>query len=546
MPTVEASRKDLEKLAGIKFPKGKLEEALMFVKGELDAVDGDTLKIDIKDTNRPDLWSVEGIARELRSQYGKERGIPKYNIPSSGITAVVDPALAGIRGKAAYAVARNAKITGEAIKQMIQLQEKICQTYGRKREEVAIGIFDLDKVSGDVKYYAASPKEKFVPLGYKVEMDLREILEEHPKGKEFGALLKKHKKYPLLVDSEKEVLSMPPVVNSEGSGKVTTKTKNLFIDITGHKQETIDVAMRVVCAALHDRGAKVESVKVKYGGETMETPSFGIGKIGVSAEFIRDITGLNLSNSGIGELLGKKRMEITGKGDLLVVSYPDYRPDILHPVDVAEDVLIAHGYNDIEPEEVNIATTGGEGQRAKMLDGVRESCVGAGLQEVLTFTLTSKENQEGNMCLPEQEFVEIANPVSANWVIFRKSILPELLSFLSKNKHHPIPQKVFEVGKVVHLDKKSETGVREQVVLSVLIASKETNFTEAKSLLDAITSNMGLGYKISKARHPSFEGGKAGAIELPLGKKGVVGELGKEVCGKFGLDITVSGFEIEL
>ncbi|MFA4907811.1 MAG: phenylalanine--tRNA ligase beta subunit-related protein, partial [archaeon] len=275
MPNIEASKSDLEKLAGKKFSDSELEEALLYVKGEIDSREGDCLKIDIKETNRPDLWSTEGIARELRSHFGLEKGIPFPEVKPAKVTVTIGAGLEKIRPLGVYAICRGVKVTDESLRQLIQLQEKICLTFGRKRKEVAIGVFDADKVKGNCRYLAMDPGFEFIPLGYSRQMSLREILYEHPKGKEYAHLLEGREKFPLLLDENNGVLSMPPIINSEGSGKVTEATKNLFIDVTGFRQENIETALRIICLALSDRGATIEAVQVKRAGKTITTPSFG-------------------------------------------------------------------------------------------------------------------------------------------------------------------------------------------------------------------------------------------------------------------------------
>jgi len=490
MPTVEASRKDLEKLVGKKFKSHEeLDTALMYAKAELDALEKDEMKIDVKDTNRPDLWSIEGIARELKGRIGGEKGVPVYKVGKSGVKAVVEKGLGGIRPKAAYAIAKNIKVTDELIRQIVQLQEKICKTFGGKREHVAIGIFDFDKVGGNVRYYAADPDFEFVPLGYRVKMSLSEILEAHPKGIEYGHLLKKFKKFPLLIDENNEVLSMPPIINSEGSGKITEKTRNLFIDITGFNQEKINVALRIVCAALADRGAKIESVEMQYpGGKKLVTPDFELKKFKLRKEYAKEISGLDLKSKEMKNLLEKARYNVKDKGKYFELEYPSYRQDILHEVDVIEDIVVSEGFDSIEPEHVRVSTIGAESSEAKELDLLRDACIGIGLQEVLTFTLTSREKQEKKMGLGEQTFVEIENPVSENWSVYRKSITPELLEFLGMNKHAVYPQRIFEIGKTVHINNKADTRVDEVNRLCIVLASREANFTHSKSALQAVCS----------------------------------------------------------
>lgn len=543
MPTIDISKRDLEKLVGRKFTNAEVDDALLYAKGELEEAEGDTLKVDVKDTNRPDLWSVEGIARELRGIYGTEKGLPKYKVKKSGVVANVDPKLKGIRPFGAYAVVKGVKVTDELIRQIVQLQEKVCQTFGRKRDEVAIGVFDFDKVHGNVKYIASPWKREFIPLGYKVEMRLDEILVEHPKGIEYAKLVEGKKYAPLLVDSEDGVLSMPPIINSDSSGKISDKTRNLFLDVTGHNQETINIALRLLCAAFADRGARIESVDVKYGSRKIITPDFGSGKIKFDFSMFEEYSGIKLSGRKVLEVLKKRRMHGIIKGKKIEVEYPNYRADVLHAVDVIEDVIIGFGYNEITPSPVSVGTVGEELEGRGFEDALREVCVGLGLQEVMTFTLTSRETQEVKPGL-KVDLVEIANPVSSNYTVFRRNVFPEVLEFFARNRHNAYPQRVFELGKCVVLDKKQSTGVSEVLRLCIAVAG-EVNFTHIKSVLDAVVGNVGLEYKIVEGDAPFLKKGRSALISIN-GKKGFVGELSDKVKDAYGLPKQVVLIEIEV
>lgn len=545
MPNIEASKSDLENLVGRKFSEKELEDALLYVKGEIESFEGDFLKIDIKETNRPDLWSTEGIARELRSRLGIERGIPELEAKPSGITVTIEPGLEKIRPLGVYAVARGVKITDESLRQLIQLQEKICLTFGRKRREVAIGIFDANKVKGDCRYFCADPSLEFIPLGFSRPMSLREILYSHPKGKEYAFLLEKFERFPLLVDSGNEVLSMPPIINSEGSGKVTESTRNLFIDVTGFRQENIEVALRIICLALADRGATIQSVQVKREGKTITTPSFGSKKIFVPLNLVESYTGLDWHHNSILELLQRGRMEGKLEGKRIEVSYPDYRLDILHAADVIEDLLISYGYNKIEPAPVKMPLMGSQSKETLTLDACREALIGLGLQEILTFVLTSRDRQEKMILLKDEGFAEISNPVSASWHLMRKRLFPEVLGFLSRNKHCAFPQNIFEVGKALELKEGEETGVRERNAACVVLCHSEANFTNAKSMLESLCRARRTKFRLEKKNYPFFIKGRA--AELSCGRRtGFIGEVHPEVLQNFGIEMPVAVFEIEV
>jgi phenylalanyl-tRNA synthetase beta chain len=546
MPSLEMSKKDLEDLCGQKFKsKEELEEALWLAKTELEELNGDEIKASLSDTNRPDLLSTEGIARELRYRLGKQKKIQEYRTTKSGIVATVDPALKGIRPKAAYAIARNVKVSDAFLRQLIQLQEKICLTFGQKRKEIAIGVFDLDRVHGNVRYYAADPKTGFVPLEYKAKMRLDEILVEHPKGKEYAHLLEGQKKFPLLVDEKNEVLSMPPIINSAGSGKVTEKTQNLFLDVTGFSQEKANNALAIFCAALADRGAKIGSVEIRYGTKKITTPFFEKKRIVFPKERLEKITGLQKKDADWLKRFQQSGFEARIKGKQVECLYSNLRQDILHAADIIEDLLISEGYNSIEPEFPKLAVVGHENKESLFIDTVREACVGMGLQEILSYTLSSKEKQAKKIGQAEEGFVEIANPVSSNYEVFRKNIFPELLEFLQKNKNSPYPQQLFETGKTVELDGKSETGAREKEKLCIVLSGRKTGFSEIKSFLQSLCSLFKWECKLVETEDPAFESGQTGLITSGE-RKGIIGVLNKKTMNEFGLETETAILEIEI
>lgn len=546
MPNIDCSKEDLEFLVGKKFSKKELEEQLLFVKGEIDSLSGDMLRIDVKDTNRPDLWSVEGIARELRGRLGIEKKIEEIEIPKSSVEIMVDSNLKNIRPKAAYAIAKKCQMDDEIIRQLIQLQEKICQTFGRKRKEVAIGIFDFDKIKGNLRYFAAEPSFEFVPLGFSESMSLREILYKHPKGKEYGHLIEKFDRFPLLIDSNNEVLSMPPIINSEGSGKITIDSKNLFIDVTGFNQETVNIALRVICLALIERKARIESCAIKYPDKKIITPDFGFEKIDLPKELIEKTTGMQLKEKETMELLAKARMKAIPKNNYFEVHYPNYRADILHPIDIIEDILISFDYNKISPEEIKLAVIGSELGENKKIDFIRETCVGLGFQEALTYTMTSKQKQTEFVLLKENDFVEIANPVSSNYSVFRKKIFPELLEFLAKNKNARFPQKIFEIGRTIQVDELAESNVRENTSVCLAISHSSANYSEAKSIFEAIAKNNLIEFELKKTKHNSFIQGRS--VEIISNKKtiGLIGEINPQVLQNFGIEVPATIIEFEI
>jgi len=549
MPTIDVNLKDLQELIGKKLSFNELNELVLFAKSEIDSKPDEqgNFKIDVKDTNRPDLWSAEGIAREIKGQLGLEKGLPDYKVKKSGLQIIVDENVKDVRPVVLGAIIKGIKVNEPLLVQLIQLQEKVCLTFGRKRKEAAIGIYDFDKIKWPVHYKAFKPKElKFAPLEFEKEMDLDEILELHPKGKEYGELLKGKKHYPILIDSAKQVCSMPPIINSNYTGKVTEKTRNLFVEVTGFDLEIVGTALNVMIAALADRKAGIESIEVVYGNKKIESPDLKPKSLVLDESFVQRISGLMLSEKELIELLEKRRMNASKKQGKLLVSYPAYRNDVLHEIDLVEDIIISFGYNSVDPELPKLAVTGSENKGIIMQRKVRECCIGLGLQEVLSFNLTSKEKQEKKMRLKGIDFVEIMNPLSINQEVFRKSIIPELLDFLSRNKHVVLPQAVFEIGKTLHLNPKNDNGTEEKNVLSIVVAASQIDFTRIKSVLQSIAQAFGWKFELIEGKHASFIPGRQALIKFSDGRKGIIGEMHPEVIENFGLETPVVTLEIEL
>ena len=383
MPVIEFNKKDFENLLGFSVDNNLLETYFIPAKGELDGFTDNLIKVDISDSNRPDLWGVEGLVRELKAHLGLENSLTKYNFKKSDYTVEVS-GLKDIRPRASYCVVKNVNMTEDLLVSLINMQEKIAGTFGKKRKEIAIGIFDLDKINGKkLKYFAANKNTKFIPLSHTCELTLEEILKEHKKGLEFGDLLKDFDKYPLLVDEKNEVLSMPPIINSNSSGKVELDTKNLFVDITGLDQEKVDTALIIFAYAFADRGADVELVEINYVDENKKY-LLGLEPYEMSFDKskIYDYLGEKISDDKIKELLERKNYFVSFLNDKINLKYPKYRQDILHPVDVIEDLIIEYGYNILKPEKLNFHTTGKLLKETDFRNVVREICIGMQLQEL--------------------------------------------------------------------------------------------------------------------------------------------------------------------
>src|SRR3989337_3155007 len=310
MPTIEVDCVELERFLGLTLQgeTAKLNEVLAFVKGEVKLLDQNegVVSIEMKDTNRPDLWGIEGLARALRGFQGLERGLKTYRVGKPIVDVHVDSRLAKIRPFIGCAVIKNVQLTDTIIRGLMRMQDKLDQTYGSNRQKTSIGIYDFSLINPPLSYTVAKPEEiSFVPLGFSERMNLKEILERHLKGLEDGHIVKRHNGFPILLDSERKVLSFPPIINSNDLGHVSEETRHVLVEVTGTLHETVLNTVKLVTVALIDRGGKAYSATVHYSHDnlTVVTPDFGNKRVDLNVKYANKILGLQLTGKRIAELL---------------------------------------------------------------------------------------------------------------------------------------------------------------------------------------------------------------------------------------------------
>jgi phenylalanyl-tRNA synthetase beta chain len=556
MPTIDVDCSELERLLNLKLngDMAKLDDVLAYVKGEVKAYSEkeNTVSIEMKDTNRPDLWSVEGLSRALRDYLNLEKGIKDYVAGEPIVEVNVNPQLWNIRPFICCSIIKNIHLTDNTIRGIMHLQDKLDQTYGRNRQKTSIGIYNFDLIVPPIEYTAAHPTDvRFVPLGFEEKMNLYEILKRHPKGIEYGHIVKKNPLYPMLFDGEGKVLSFPPIINSNDLGKITEESRNLLVEVTGTMHQTVVNTLNLVTLALIDRGGKAYSATVNYPEnavypeKTVKTPNFENKQFTLSVEYTNRLLGFQLTANEISCLLLTAGLSVEdSSGDSLTVLVPCYRVDVMHQVDLIEDVAIAYGYNNIESVWRELATTGEAKPDQRFIDVARELMVGLGYQEILNYTLTNQENLFQKMNLPPTRTIEVSNPKVVTMTCLRNWLLPSLIEFLSVNQSVEFPQKIFELGKVTAFDESAETRTRDEDWLGAVTSHPNANFTEIKSALDSFLSNFGVEWQLKETAHPSFIEGRVGDVIVGGVAVGVVGEVNPLVLEVWKLENPVAAFEV--
>lgn len=542
MPTINIDIKDLKRLVGISLDESTIYDTLSALKCEPEEIIGDKITLEVT-SDRPDFFSCEGIARGVRLYHGGAGTEIKYAEGLRPVSIKVDPSTAEVRPYIVSAVVRNVKMDEEALIQIMQLQEKLHSTYCSHRKKGSIGIYDMDKISPPLLYAALPPRSiRFIPLGFSEVMDGLEILKNTQKGMEYGGILEGMSRYPLLSDSRGTVLSMPPIINSEDT-KVTETSRNLIIDITGTEERTINLCLNILVTSLMERGGTIQQVEVFYEGRKVTTPKLDYTRTYLSQSTIKEVAGLDLKPDEILRLLRKMGHDVEEENGRFVVWSPPYRPDILHEVDLVEDIVIAIGLNSLKPEAPKIATIGRPLKGSRVRKNVRDLMIGMGFQEVITYLLSSKSTLEDKVLMGRRDLVELVNPVSSEFSVLRDRILPKLLQFLGQNTHHAYPQRIFECGDVVLV----KGGLPKiSTHLAAAIADHKVSYEDIQAVVSSLFLNLSRAVRFEPFCEPPFLEGRTARIIVDGAEIGIVGEISPQVLVNFGLEFPVGAMECDL
>ena len=562
MPTISINQKDFEQLVGRPTIAAEpLDAWLPLVKAELKDQDSESgeVRLELHDSNRPDLWSCEGIARQIRIKLqGAASAYPFFKpTPRPKRRIQVMQGLERVRPYIAACTAVGYKMTGEGLAQLVQTQEKLADIFGRKRRTISIGLYRLPQIVFPVTYTLVKPEEvRFTPLGVEEKMSPREILAVHPKGLEYGPILAGHDRLPLLMDEEGQVLSLPPIINSREIGEVRVGDRELFVEVTGTDLPMVLLTLNILAVNLADRGATIEAIEVAYPyatelGKTVRTP-FNFQKArSIPIKTIEDALGVPLGAERIRQALLAYGYEASASKDrgAISVKIPPYRNDLMHPLDVVEDVAISRGYGEFTPIMPSQFTVGSLSRLEEMSDRVRDMMVGMGFQEIISNIMASRQELIDRMHLAGSDrdrIVEVENVMTQAYSCLRQWITPSLLRVEAASTRAFYPHRLFEVGEVAVPDATEETGVRTLMVLGALIAHANANFSEAHSCLDLLLFYLDRPYTLEPISHRSFLDGRAGRIVSNGRAVGLIGEMHPEVLEHWQVSMPSVVFELEV
>ncbi len=540
MAVVTFNRTDFEALVGRELSEEEYKKKIPMMGTPLEDLRDDEVDFEVF-PNRPDLLSVEGFARAVQGFLGIRGGLVKYNVKKSDYKVKVDKKLAGIRGCAAFAVVKGIHFTEELVSAFMQLQKKLSLTIGRRRAKASIGTYDLRNIKFPVKLTTKSGNFKFKPLDFDREMTIKEVLKKHEKGQQYGHLLKDWKSYPVYMDANENVLSLLPITNAESS-RIRSDTKDMLIEVTGTEWKAVFEILKIAVSALADRGCDVYEVQTVYKKRKVKAPTLKPWKMELDPDYVNKLLDLNLKQKEIESALKKMRFGVSGEN----VFIPQYRTDIIHPIDLVEDIAIAHGYEKFEPRIPKIPTIGRENEKEELSNDLRSILSGLGFQEVVSFILSNEDKQFDMINKRKNSYIKIQNPKTEEYTMARVSLIPGILETFAQNLSSEMPQKIFETGITAKASKKAETGAYNKRKLAAGIMHSSANYSEMKAYLDSFFISIGKEFKIKESKDKCFISGRSVDIQVKGKKAGVLGEVHPDVLTDFGIDYPVVLFEVDI
>lgn len=547
IPVITLSRKRFTKFLGRKITLAEMIKWLPWLGFDIEEVERNNVKVEFN-PNRIDFCSCVGVVRAFEGMRGWKTGLPEYDVKYDGAVLYIDMAVSKVRPFMLAAIVRDIELDEEDVVDLMEMQEDLHWGLGRDRKKASIGVHNLDVIKSPFTFTAVEPNSvKFVPLDMTENISPKKILEKHEKGILYRQLVDWAPKYPLLIDIDSKVLSMPPIINGELT-RIDEKTKNLFLDITGTDYVAVEKSLNVLSTALADMGGIIEMVKVKYTDRTVFSPDLRPKKMKLRTAYANTLLGLRLSELKTIECLKKSRLGAKKVGNgVIEVEIPAYRIDILHEVDLVEEVAIGNGYYKLKPTFPSSVTIGEQHPINRTADLTRQIMIGMGFTEVMNFTLTNETLHYKKMRRKPEKAIKLANPVSNEYTIMRQNLLPGLIKNLSDNKQESFPQKIFEVSDTMRLNRKLETQCDRVVHIAAASSHATASFTEIKSAMEALMTNIGLNrWRINAAENSSFISGRVAIISVKDKQIGIVGEIHPEVLNNFQLENPIAAFEIDL
>ena len=382
--------------------------------------------------------------------------------------------------------------------------------------------------------------------------------------------------FTILVTDEAGPLSLAGVMGGAES-EVTKDTKNVLLE--GASWNYVNTRRTVSAHNLPSEAAyrfergvhpEIAPIGVKRGLEWMQKWTGGTVAQGLVDEYpfpvvdtmvkltpadVQRWLGIALSAKEIAELLGRLEFEVTVKDDLLEVKTPSHRLDIgegmIGKADLMEEIARVYGYDQIPETNLDDGLPLQVGNRnLELEDKVRDILIGLGLQEIVTYRITSPEADSRS--LPpdsniSREYLELANPISADKTVMRQDLLASMLEVVEKNFRSRDRIALFEIGPEF-LPEDAELYIAEQPKLALCLYGSrahpswqgtekgELDYYDLKGIVESMLEDLHItGVKYLPEAAPSFHPGKSARLEVEGKLIGYFGEVHPQVKQNYKL-----------
>jgi len=545
MPVITIAKWDLERLIGRSLSVEEIMDLMPRVKCEVEEIIDDTISYEAPH-DRPDLFSVEGLARALRLLLGiggnefvfEDRGLKAYN---TGVPR---------RPYIAFAIVEDLELDDESIAQLMNLQEKLHITYARDRRKASIGLYDLDKFRLPVYYELVDPRTtRFTPLDESREMNLLEILESTEKGIKYRHLLEGWEKLPVIRDPNGIILSMPPIINSEDT-KVTSDTKRVLIDSTGLDPKIVVDMVTIMATSVAERSSSRKIIfvdTVMPDKNIIRAPRIHGGRNEFSIDDVWNIIGLRMDTELLIKALSKMGYRlIEGKDGYMVVETPPYRIDVLGWIDVVEDIAMAIGYEVIGEAGTVLPPSYHTGRMHPiefLSRRLRLLMVGMGFVEVANYMMSNPwiQNKVFN---DDKPLIKVSNPKMEKYTCLRRWLTPGLLEFVKANQEKVKEINIFEIGDVAIYDPGIETGTRIERRLGYAISHEKATLTDSLAVLRTLSETLGLKLLFKEKNIHGLLPERTASIIVGDVEIGFTGEIHPKTLAELGIEKPVVVAEI--
>lgn len=548
MPVVTFSARELCRVIGKDIPVAELADKMPNLGGDVAEVKGDQISMEWF-PNRTDLLVLEGTGRAMRAFLGLRPGLSEYPVGKATTTLTVDRSVAAVRPFAALCFVRGVPFDDDYVKAVIDAQEKLTHSPGRRRRKIAIGIHDAAGITGPFTYTCVGAQDKpFVPLNEARAMTPAEVMERHPKGQEFRHLLPDGK-YPVFLDGKGEVLSLPPVINAQRTA-VSAKTRDVLVDVTGTDAASVRQTIALLATAFAERGGRIEGVTVHDASGSWVAPDLRPSERVLHTDDIAGLLGRTFTGEEAARCLQRMGHDAKAFDNKVQVRSPAWRFDLLHPVDLVEDVAVGHGYANFTDTLPRAGTFGAKLATQGLEDAARALMAGHGWHEAKTLTLSDDKAQWTGWGEAAGDAVRVLNPALEEQTLLRVKLVPSLLQVVAANRHRSLPQRLFEAGHVVlpaPTDKPGDGRAwRNRLHLAGVECAAKTGFSEAKGLVQALLRDLALRADLVPGDRAGLIKGRQGRVVAGGREVGWFGELHPDTLVAFGLTAPATAFELDL